>query len=320
MNKKVLITGASGFAGSHLVNHLVKTATHKIFGTYYSESSLSMLDKNKDNIEAIKTDLTKINEVRNLITYTKPDILYHLAAFTSPSDSFTSPNETVVNNIVSELNLLEEIRKNNLQNTKILIISSAEVYGNVKKEDLPINETVSFNPTNPYAVSKIAQDYLGRQYYLSYGLKIIRVRPFNHIGPGQSPNFVVSSFAKKIAEIEKGKHKPVLTVGNLEAKRDFTDVEDMIRAYTLLIEKGELGEVYNIGSGKSYKIQEILDKLLSFSNTKIKVEVDKSLLRPNDNPELVCDYSKIKKLTGWEPTIPIEKTLKSTLDYWRSII
>ena len=151
-------------------------------------------------------------------------------------------------------------------------------------------------------------------------MDIVIVRPFNHIGPRQSPGFAVSAFAKKIAEIEKGKRKPILIVGNLEAKRDFTDVNDVVKAYMLLIEKGLAGEVYNIGSGKAYKMSYIVDKLLSLSNTRISVEVDKSLFRPIDNPELLCDAAKLKKLTGWEPQIPLEKTLKDTLDYWRNII
>jgi GDP-4-dehydro-6-deoxy-D-mannose reductase len=151
-------------------------------------------------------------------------------------------------------------------------------------------------------------------------LQIVRVRPFNHIGPGQSPNFVVATFAKKIAEIEKNKKEGVMKVGNLEAKRDFTDVRDMVKAYSLAMSKGLAGQAYNVGSGYSYKISDILEKLLSLSKVKIEVEVDKSLFRPIDNPELLCDAAKFKKLTGWEPEIGIDVTLKDTLDYWRNII
>ena len=182
-----------------------------------------------------------------------------------------------------------------------------------------MDENTAFRPTNTYAVSKIAQDFLGLQYYISYRLKIIRVRPFNHIGPRQSAGFVVSDFAKKIADIEKGRMDPILRVGNLQAKRDFTDVRDMVRAYNFLIEKGEFGEVYNIGSGVSYSISEILDILLSFSKIKIKVEIDHSLLRPEDAQDRLCDNKKFVELTDWKPSIPIEKSLKDTLDYWRNI-
>jgi GDP-4-dehydro-6-deoxy-D-mannose reductase len=320
MGKKILITGASGFAGSHLIDYLVKNSDNDIFGTYYSDKSLENLHSQADRIELVKVDLRNEKETLELIEKIMPDAIYHLAAFTSPADSFISPNETVINNISSQINLFEAIKKNKLINSRILITSSAEVYGKVKKEDLPMDENTPFNPTNPYAVSKLTQDFLGRQYFLSYNLKIIRARPFNHIGPRQSPNFVVSSFAKKIVEIEKGKKEPVLIVGNLESKRDFTDVRDMVRAYALLIERGMPGDVYNIGSGISYKISDILAKLLSFSNAKITIEIDKTLFRPNDDPDLVCDATKIRKLTGWKSEIPIEKTLKDTLDYWRNII
>lgn len=321
MGRKILITGASGFAGSHLLDYLIEHYSDNILsGTYYTEKGLENLDAQKNKVELVKVDLRNEKETSELIKKIMPDVVYHLAAFTSPADSFISPNETVINNISSQINLFEAIRKNGLTNSRILLTSSAEVYGDVKKEDLPMDEDTPLNPTNPYAVSKLTQDFLGKQYFSSYQLKIIRVRPFNHIGPRQSPNFVVPSFAKKIVEIEKGKRKPVLPVGNLESKRDFTDVRDMVKAYALLVEKGIPGEVYNIGSGVSYKISDILDKLLSLSSVKIDIETDKTLLRPNDNPELVCDISKIKALTGWQPEIPIEETLKDTLDYWRDII
>jgi GDP-4-dehydro-6-deoxy-D-mannose reductase len=320
MGKRILITGASGFVGSHLVDHLALDSDNLLFGTHFSKNKSKSLDKPKDGIELLDVDLRNEEEVYSLIDKVKPDIIYHLAAFTSAADSFKSPRETVLNNIACQINIFEAMRKSDLLNSKTLVVASAEVYGSVKAADLPMNEETPLNPTNPYAVSKLAQDFLGRQYYLSYGLKTIRVRPFNHVGPRQAPIFVVSSFAQKIVEIEKGKREPVLPVGNLEAKRDFTDVRDVVKAYSLLMEKGEFGEVYNIGSGVSYKISQILEMLLSFSSAKITVNVDKSLFRPIDDPELVCDPSKVNKLTGWKPEIPIEKTLKDTLDYWRNII
>jgi GDP-4-dehydro-6-deoxy-D-mannose reductase len=320
MGNKILITGASGFVGSHLIDHLGKDTDNLLFGTSFSKKHTNNLEQNQTRIQMSEVDLQNEGEVYELIDKVKPDVIYHLAAFTSPADSFKSPRETVLNNIACQINIFEAMRKSELLNSKTLVVSSADIYGSVKREDLPMDEDTPLNPTNPYAVSKLAQDFLGRQYFLSYGLKTIRVRPFNHVGPGQSPNFAISAFAQKIAEIEKSKREPVLPVGNLEAKRDFTDVRDVVRAYSLLMEKGEFGEVYNIGSGKSYKIAEILDILLSFSSAKITVKVDESLFRPIDNPELVCDPERINKLTGWTPEIQIEKTLKDTLDYWRNII
>lgn len=320
-SKKILITGVSGFVGSHLLDKIIEGKKEEaLFGTYFSDRSIDNLGSNKGKIDLKKLDLRDEEAVTKLVSDIKPDYIYHLAAFTSAADSFSSPNMTVVNNISSQINLLESLKKNNLKQTKMLITSSAEVYGSVKKEELPIDEDTPFNPTNPYAVSKLSQDFLGKQYFTAYGLQIIRARPFNHIGPRQSPDFVVSSFAKKIAEIEKGKMEPVLNVGNLEAKRDFTDVRDVVGAYILLMEKGEVGDVYNIGSGVSYKISDILDKLLSMSSIKVDVRSDKSLFRPIDDPELLCDSSKIEAAVGWEAKIPLEKSLKDTLDYWRNII
>ncbi|MGH7203397.1 MAG: GDP-mannose 4,6-dehydratase, partial [Candidatus Levyibacteriota bacterium] len=184
----------------------------------------------------------------------------------------------------------------------------------------PVDENTPHRPANPYAVSKIAQDYLGFQYNLSYKLPIIRVRPFNHVGPGQAPTFVVSDFAKQIAEIEKGNREPVMRVGNLDAKRDFTDVRDMVRLYSLLIEKGEPGEVYNAGNGVSHSVQEVLDLLQSFSKMKITVQHDPAKMRPSDVPDIMCDRTKVTKATGWKPQISFETTIKDTLDYWRGIV
>ncbi len=320
MQRKILITGASGFVGYHLIKYLSDKKDVKIYGTFLEDSSKNKLAEYKDKIILEKVDLSDKEKVIFLIEKIKPDEIYHLAAFTVPSLSFDQPEKVITNNILSEINILEGLKKCNLFKTKVLIVSSADVYGKVDKENIPINENTPLNPVNPYAVSKIAQDYLGLQYFLAYGINVIRVRPFNHVGPGQGPNFVVGAFSKKIAEIEKGKRKPILEVGNLEAKRDFTDVLDMVRAYYLVLEKGVPGDVYNIGSGKAYKIKDILNILLSFSKKEIEVKIDKTLFRPIDEPELRCDCSKFKKTTGWKPLIPIEKTLRETLDYWRNII
>ncbi len=249
----------------------------------------------------------------------KPEFVFHLSALTSAAASFKNPAATITQNVTMQINLLEAIRES-ASNARILIVSSADIYGMVKKEELPINESVAFRPVNPYAVSKITQDFLGLQYFLSYGLQVVRVRPFNHIGPRQAPYFVIPSFAKQIAEIEKGKKEPVLRVGNLETKRDFTDVRDIVRAYEMLLEGGVVGEVYNLGTGVSHKIADILDTLLSLSSAKIDVRVDSKLLRPSDEPELVCNTTKIKEAIGWGPKYTLEETLRDTLDYWRNIV
>lgn len=315
--KKALITGAAGFAGGFLIEHLLEK-DFDVAGTYLSDDQLQFAVC-KDKVNFKKLDLLDATATSNLIKEVKPDYIFHLAALTSPHDSFDSPALTITNNTTAQVNLLEAVKSNNID-SKILIISSADVYGIVDKKDLPIDEDTPLMPVNPYAVSKVAQDFLGLQYFLANNLRIVRVRPFNHIGPRQSPRFVVSSFAKQIAEIEKGEKEPFILVGNLSSKRDFTDVRDMVKAYLLALEKGKEGEVYNIGSGTSYEISEILDMLLSKSSKKINIKVDKTLLRQKDEPDLVCDSSLFTKQTGWLPKIDIENTLKDTLDYWRDIV
>lgn len=315
--KKAFITGITGFAGSYLAENLLNN-NYEVSGTYLSDKSA--LDfPNKDKVALYKLDLLDGDRTSEILTEARPEYLFHLAALTSTKESFDNPTDTVITNITSQINVLEALRKNRLTDTRVLVVSSAEVYGLVDPKNLPVDEETPFNPTNPYAVSKLAQDYLGLQYALAHKLKIVRVRPFNHVGPKQSPDFVVSGFAKRIAEIEKGKQM-IMKVGNLTSKRDFTDVVDMMEAYRLALEKGEIGEVYNLGSGNSYEISRILEMLIGFSSVDIQTEADSELMRPSDNPELVCDYSKFGELTGWKPEIPIEKTLKDTLDYWRNII
>ncbi len=313
---KILITGISGFAGSYLARNLAMSKKGQVAGTYHLGKNLSLIEDIKNNLNLFQLDLMDSKAVLEVLTKVKPDQIYHLAAIASSAQSFSEPSVVMTNNINSQLNLLEAVRSLGLK-PRIMIISSAEVYGKVDAKDLPIDEDTALRPISPYAVSKLTQDFIGLQYFMAYSMDIVRVRPFNHIGPGQTDQFATSAFAKKIAEIEKGKREPVLTVGNLESKRDFTDVKDMVKAYTLLMEKGGGGEVYNIGSGKSYKMSDVLNILLSFSDSKIKVEVDPALLRPSDNPELLCDNTKINSLTGWKPQIPLDATLKEILEYWR---
>jgi GDP-4-dehydro-6-deoxy-D-mannose reductase len=208
------------------------------------------------------------------------------------------------------------VKKTNLK-PRIQLACASEEYGLVLEDELPIRETNPLRPLSPYAVSKVGQDMLGYQYFKSYGLHVVRTRGFNHEGPRRGPVFVSSDFAKQIADIEKGRQEPVLRVGNLDARRDFTDVRDMVRGYWLSLEKGEAGEVYNLCSGRDWVIRDMLDYLLKKSKTKIRVETDAARLRPSDVPVLLGDYSKFQKATGWAPTIPFEKTLDDMLAYWR---
>lgn len=314
--KKALITGVSGFAGSFL-SELLLTQEFEVHGTHISDDT-KLIDHIKNDLKLHRVNLLDKKETEKSIEESGPDIVFHLAALTSPAESFKEPEKIVTNNIIAEINLLEAIRLSSIS-PRIIIISSAEVYGYVREEDLPIDEKTDLRPASPYAVSKIAQDYLGLQYKLSYGMDIVRVRPFNHIGPRQSPSFVVASFAKQIAEIEKGKKEPKIKVGNLEAKRDFTDVRDIVKGYLILSQNAESGEVYNIGSGKSHKISEILSELLTLAQVPIDTEVDPALLRPGDVPDIRSSNHKIEQL-GWRPEIALSETLKDTLDYWRNTV
>jgi GDP-4-dehydro-6-deoxy-D-mannose reductase len=317
--KKVLITGVTGFAGSHLAEHILTMPEVMVSGTFLSQKSVANVSTVKDKINLVQIDLQDTTAVAQLIDSVQPDFVYHLAALPAVAESFEKPVVTIVNNVSVQINVLEALRKSKLSHCKILIVTSANVYGKVAPSDLPIDEQTPFNPTNTYAVSKIAQDYLALQYFTSYNMQIIRVRPFNHMGPRQATGFVISDFAKKIAEIEKGLIEPKIAAGNLFPKRDFTDVRDIVRGYTEIMEKGVVGDVYNIGSGKSYKIADILSQMLAMAKVKITVEKDEELLRPSDIPELVCDNSKLIKVTQWAPSIPLKKTLQDTLDFWREI-
>lgn len=314
--KSAFITGVTGFAGSFLAEHLIKQGV-AIHGVVRSTEGRN-IEHIKNHVTLHQVDLQDTYALTNLIDKLKPDTIYHLAALTSPAESFKKPLEVFTNNISLEISLLEAVKKTS-PHTKVLITSSAEVYGAANPDELPLNETASLRPTSPYAVSKIAQDYLALQYHLSHKLNIYRVRPFNHIGPRQTPSFVVAAFASQIAEIEKGKKDAVIKVGNLDARRDFTDVRDMVKAYSLILEKGIPGEVYNVGSGASYKIADILTMLLSYSEFDITVEKDTEKVRPSDIPDIICDNTKINNL-GWTSEIALEQTLKDTLGYWRNIV
>ncbi len=316
--RKVLITGASGFVGGWLAKHLVSLGNSEIYGTFLTEESKEK-SVVKNDITFFQADLNRKEVVGNLIEQVRPDEIYHLAAMASVGSSFKDPIGVFHNNIDSEIFLLEALKDAKLLDTRVLIVGSAEEYGSVRKEELPIDESTQLRPSSPYAVSKMAQDYLGLQYSISYKIPIIRVRPFNHIGPGQGLGFVVADFAHQIADIEKGRQDSVISVGNLEARRDFTDVRDMVKAYGLILEKGIIGEVYNIGSGTSTKISDILDTLIGMASLAIERKIDPTKIRPSDVPEIICNNTKIKNLTNWHPTISLETTLKDTLDYWRNL-
>lgn len=307
---KALITGVNGFVGNYLSKYLIEQG-YTVYGTVIEDNVIM------ENINIKKMNLLNKEEVNETIKSINPDCIFHLAGQSAVGLSWKLTTLTMDVNINGTINLLDAVRENNID-TKVLIIGSSDQYGIIKPEDCPINEEKLLNPTSPYAISKMAQEQVAKLYVNSYKMNLIMVRAFNHIGPMQSKNFVVSDFASKIAEIEKGA-EPVIRVGNLEAYRDFTDVRDIVRGYVMLMEKGGIGQIYNIGSGNAYKIQDILDILLSLSATKIKIEIDPEKLRPSDVPIIQCDNSKIKAHINWNTKYDIKDTLKDTLDYWRNM-
>lgn len=260
-------------------------------------------------------DLTRRRSVDALIRRLRPARVFHLAALSNVADSWKDPGKTLSNNVGAQANLLAAL-VTLAPMPRTLIIGSADEYGQ-PRGTAPVTEETPLRPLTPYGVSKVAQDLLGLQYHLSHGLPAVRVRPFNHIGPGQSPSFAVASFARQIARIEAGRQPPRLRVGNLRAKRDFTDVRDVVRAYRLAIEEGRPGDVYNIGSGRAVALREIVERLLRMSRTRITVEVDAARMRSAEAVTWVCDAGKFRRRTGWRPVIPLEQTLADTLAYWR---
>jgi GDP-4-dehydro-6-deoxy-D-mannose reductase len=313
---KILITGVDGFVGGHLARHLLESSESTIYGTTFlpAEQHRALAE---EGIRLRQADLTDATDALALLEELAPDHVYHLAAQSFVPRSFENPWETLQNNIQAQLNILHGTALLQLR-SRILVVGSSEEYGPVRPDEVPLSEEQPLRPASPYSVSKVAQDMLGLQYFISHGVQAIRARPFNHIGPGQTERFVAPAFASQIAAIEQGDQEPVMYVGNLSAKRDFTDVRDMVRAYRLLMEKGQPGEVYNIGSGEAHSIQDLLDTLLSLTDVPIRVDTDPARVRPLDVPIVVCDARKIHEATGWATTFPFENTLRDILDDWRS--
>ncbi len=312
MAKKALITGISGFAGSYLAEFLL-SKNFQVAGIVRKKANPN-ISHIESRLKLFLADSQNRNQVKKVLAEIKPDQIYHLAGFSVPRLSFGKTAEVFEANVIPAINLFESLVELKLAST-FVNIGSSEEYGLTKNGK--ISENTTFNPASPYAVSKLAQDFLGFFYFKNHGIPVIRLRPFNHIGPRQEAVIAVANFAKQIAQIEAGAQESVIKVGNLKAKRDFTDVRDMVEAYWLAADKCTPGEVYNIGSGKSWSLAQILEILLSFSKIKIRVEVDKSLLRSLDVPNFTADPTKFVKVTGWKPKIKLEKTLEDILNFWR---
>lgn len=316
---RVLITGITGFAGSHLAELALGEAGTEVYGTYRTRSRLENIRHILPSLGLVECDLRDPFAVERVVSEVKPDRVFHLAAQSFVPTSWTAPDETFTSNVLGQLYLFEALRRHQ-PDARVQIACSSEEYGMVFPNEVPITENNPLRPLSPYGVSKVAQDLLGYQYHASYGLFVVRTRAFNHTGPRRGEVFVTSNFAKQVAEIEAGRRPPVLTCGNLDARRDFTDVRDMARAYWLALEYGEPGEVYVVASGKSYAIREVLDMLLGMARCAIAVKVDPERLRPSDVPILEGDASRFRARTGWRPAIPFSQTLADLLEYWRETV
>lgn len=319
---RALITGISGFVGSHLAEYLLEHTDWHVAGTVYGpEDNIEHL---RDRLELYPAELSKLETVTSILEQAKPDRIFHLAAQPLVSLSRRDPWGTLAINIRLQLNILEAVARlesaalrQSSGQARILVVGSSEEYGLVRPDELPIKETNPLRPTSPYAVSKVAQDMLGLQYHLSHQLFTVRVRSFNHIGPRQRLGFVAPDFASQIAQAEAGLREPVIQVGNLTPQRDFSDVRDVVRGYHLLITQGEAGEVYNLGSEQARSVRELLETLTAMARIPITVEQDPERLRPTNVPVIVADCTRIREQTGWRPKIAFEQSLQDVLDYWR---
>lgn len=315
MSMRALITGINGFVAGHLAEHLLETGRWEVWGLSRSRNlGLATL---QGRVQIVQADLADPEATMRAIVAVQPKVIFHLAGQPFVPESFRDPAATLATNTLGALHILLTLIEYRMA-TRVLVVGTNEEYGKISADDLPVNELCPLRPASPYGVSKAAQSLLAQQYHLSHGLDVVRVRPFTHIGPRQNERFVTAAFARQIARIELGLQPPLVQVGNLSARRDFTDVRDMVRAYALAMEYGESGAVYNAGSGSAPMIRELLDILLEESSARVEVRLNPELMRPIDIPLVTCDAGRLRERTGWEPRIPLRQTLRDILDYWRA--
>nr|MCR5215928.1 GDP-mannose 4,6-dehydratase [Lachnospiraceae bacterium] len=309
---KALITGAGGFVGSYLIQCL-----HEEFHMDVVATKLPGHQFTHPMAEVMDLDILQKDDIVELLYEVRPDYIFHLAAQSSVSVAWKKPAITIDINIKGAVNVMEAIRELYYK-PRVLLIGSGEEYGHIREGETPINEENALRPGNIYAATKACQNMIGSIYARAYDMEMMLTRSFNHMGPGQAPLFVVSDFCKQVAEIEAGVQEPVIHVGNLSARRDFTDVRDVVRAYALLAMKGIPGETYNVGSGKAIEIRELLDRIIEKSSARITVEVDPAKIRPVDVPIIEADTTKLEEATGWKQEISLDQTLEEMLSYWRA--
>ena len=316
---RVLVTGASGFVGGHLAEHLLESGD-LVVGLSVSGRWPAALAHLERNVRLEACDLADVAEadLAEVVRRKQPEVVYHLAAQANPQASVADPRGTWALNLGGTLNLLEAVKASGVR-PRVVLVSSGVCYGNPGPEHQPVTESCPLRPNNPYAASKGAADLLGVQHFLAHGTDVLTARPFNHAGPRQSAQYVLSALARQVAEVELGR-KPRVEVGNLDVVRDFTDVRDVVRGYRLLAERGEPGEIYNLGTGRGTKIADALATLAALAGAPVDVYVDPARARPVDQPLLVADPSKLRAATGWGPRHSTEQTLADMLDYWRDAL
>lgn len=314
--KKILITGFTGFVSEYLLDLLNELDNgYEIIGLSRSYNFDLKVRKNL-NLRLVKLDLNDSDHLKEVLYLTRPDYIFHLASDSSVSYSWQKPIESFQNNTNIFLNLIESIRMLNIK-CRVLSIGSSEEYGIVDVDHVPLSEQAPLNPISPYAVARVSQELLSNVYCKGYGMDIVMTRSFNHIGPGQKENFVVSSFAKQIVMYKKGLI-PNILVGNIDVIRDFLDVRDVVKAYMLLMEKGESGQVYNICSGQGNSLRDLLDTMMSVAGVKTEFKIDNCLIRPSDNPIIIGSNIKLVKQVGWQPKYTIDASLNDIINYWET--
>ncbi len=324
---RILITGYKGFVAPYLVAECARRyPAARLFGLTHRASQPPLAEQHAlltqtplPPVSELEGDITDGARMREVLRETQPDLIFHLAAASNVAASWRDPADVLRINAGGFIQLAEATRAVGCA-PRILVIGSGEQYGLAPAEENPLTEDTLPRPANPYATSKVAQDLYAFQYYKAYNLDTVRVRAFNHFGPGQSPDFVIASFARQIALIEAGQASPMLLVGNLSAERDFLPVGEVTRAYLALAEHGQAGEAYNVGSGVARSIKSMLDLLLSLASVSVEIQIDPTRFRPVDTPTLCADTTKLRRDTGWEPVASLEEALLATLDYWRAVV
>ena len=313
---RVLITGVTGFVGPYLANELAAEPEVELFGMAWNGNDHATAALLPAGLETLTGDITDDGSIHEVLEAAKPQVVVHLAGASSGAAAWRRPAESLEINALGTLRLLEGIRRLGLDTTTI-VASSGEVYGSADDEAHPLTEDSPLRPLSPYAASKASQDLVAAQYPRAYGMRVIRLRLFNHTGPRHPEQFVASSFARQIARIERGLQEPVLEVGNLDARRDFVDVRDVARAYRLAVRSDVTGDVFNVCSGRAVSIRRILELLLGLARCEVVVHPDPERMRPADIPLLIGDPRRFREATGWVPEIPLEQTLSDLLDWWR---